>query len=46
MTNIAFKAKRLYTWDGQDVDTENYEVASETCPQCSDCGKAVRALFN
>ena len=32
MTNIAFKARRLYTWDGQDVDTENYEVALIPAP--------------
>lgn len=45
LTNIVFKAKRIHTWDGQDVDTDGYEVASETNPRCMDCGKAVRALF-
>lgn len=44
-TNIVFKAKRLASWDGRDVDTEGYSVTSETDPRCIDCGKPVRSLF-
>lgn len=43
LTNIRFKAVRMYRWDGGDVDTDNYTVESETSPRCLDCGKSARA---
>lgn len=45
ITNIVFKARRLTSWGGMDLDTEGYEVASETDPRCVDCNKPVRSLF-
>ena len=45
ITKIVFRAKRLYSWCGQDVDTEGYMAASETDPRCLDCGRPVRGLF-
>ena len=45
VTNIVFKAKRLTTWDGEDVDTDNYVVVSETDARCIDCGKSVRSAI-
>lgn len=44
-TNITFKATRSSSWDGRSVDTDAYEVMSETNPKCADCGRPVRALF-
>lgn len=44
-TNIVFKAKRYASWDGRDVDTDGYTVASEADPRCADCGQPVRSLF-
>lgn len=44
-TNVVFKAVRVYDWTGQDVDTENYDLTSETNPKCLDCEKSVRSLF-
>lgn len=42
-TTIRFKALRLHGWDGQDADTDGFEVLSETDPRCQDCNKPVRA---
>lgn len=41
-THIRFKAIRTYSWDGQDGDTDNYTVTSETNARCSDCDKPVK----
>ncbi|WP_025139613.1 hypothetical protein [Achromobacter sp. DH1f] len=43
LTTVRFKAIRLNGWNGQDQDTENFEVQSETDPRCIDCSKPVRA---
>lgn len=45
MTNAIYKATRLTAWDGQDADTDNYQLSSETNPKCGDCGKGLRSLF-
>lgn len=44
-TTVVCKATRVIGWDGADVDTESYILASEKNPKCSDCGKSVRSLF-
>ena len=44
-TNIRYKANRLTGWDGEDVDTDNFIVVSETSPACVDCGKSVKKLM-
>lgn len=44
-THIIFKAVRSTSWDGKSVDTDDYQVTSETNPKCADCGRPVRALF-
>lgn len=44
VTNVVFSAERSYTWDNQDVDTDNYSLRRETSPRCVDCGRSVRAL--
>lgn len=45
ITNIVLKAVRATTWDGEDVDTDRYVLASETNPKCMDCDRPVRSLF-
>lgn len=42
-TTIRFRAVRIAGWEGDDHDTENYQVLSETNPRCVDCDKPVRA---
>lgn len=44
-TNIVLQAERSYSWDGEEVDTENYTQKSEANPRCSDCGKSVRSAI-
>lgn len=41
-TSIRFKACRMYSWDGEDTDTEGWEVISESMRRCQDCHKPVR----
>lgn len=45
ITDVVIKAKRMYSFDGRDTDTEDYSMASETNARCADCGKALRAQF-
>lgn len=42
-TTMRFKALRFRGWDGQNEDTDAFEVLSETDPRCQDCNKPVRA---
>lgn len=44
ITNVVFKAIRIYNWGGADVDTEQYDLVAETNPRCNDCGKPVRSF--
>lgn len=45
ITNIVYKAIRMYSWDRTEVDTDSFSVVSETNPRCNDCGKSVRAAI-
>jgi hypothetical protein len=45
-TTIVYRASRVYSWDGDAQDTEDYEIKSETNPRCSDCGKSVRSAVD
>jgi hypothetical protein len=44
-TQIKYKATRMYSWDGEDVDTDNYSVIQENKPVCIDCGAPANAAF-
>lgn len=45
VTKIQYKAMRLTGWDLRDVDTDSFQVISETDARCEDCGAPVRAFL-
>lgn len=45
ITNLTLKARRISSWDGRDIFTEDITTATETNPTCADCERPVRALF-
>lgn len=43
---IRLKAIRVTAWDGDPIDTDSYELTSQSGAKCYDCGKSVQAVLD
>jgi hypothetical protein len=43
---IRLKAVRVTGWDGDPIDTDSYELTSQSGAKCYDCGKPVQATID
>lgn len=43
---IRLKAIRVTGWDGDPIDTDSYELTSQSGAKCYDCGKSVQAALD
>lgn len=38
---VSFKAVRSYGWDGDVLETDQWQITSQTLARCNDCGRSV-----
>lgn len=43
-TNMISSCNRSYQWNGNEIDTDNFRITSESKPKCSDCGEPLNKV--